>query len=200
MASIPACVKTVLLSEQLWWVFPTPCSYYLNRERVRESEEMPGDLSTADWALRERHALLTSSEDRMRSLEGKGPGLATINAVVAAAVVAAITVDWGKTMFAGRVLLVGAAVYSAFSLVMPIYLVGPLKRSTIHLPELAEAGQSKTPEIALAERAAVAAMENNLRNLRLSNLLDAARRELTYAFVLLLLWAFLVPATGLLKR
>jgi len=46
----------------------------------------------------------------------------------------------------------------------------------------------------------IPAMTNDLRNLRLSNLLDAARRELSYALVLLLLWAILVPASGVLRH
>jgi hypothetical protein len=59
---------------------------------------------------------------------------------------------------------------------------------------------SEDAEEALANSAATAAMKNDLRNLRLTNLLDAARRELAYALALVVLWTLLVPVTGVLKR
>jgi hypothetical protein len=83
---------------------------------------------------------------------------------------------------------------------MPLYLAGPVKRETLHVADLQDAAGDEDPEEGLADRAAQAAMRNDLRNLGLVNLLDAARRELFYTFALLLLWGLLVPATGVLRR
>jgi hypothetical protein len=197
---LPESVKKVLLSEQLWWAFPTPCTYYLNRERVREPDDMP-ELPMSEWALRERRELLAGSQERMASLEGKGPGLATVNAVVVAAVLLAIASGWDESALLGRLLLAAAAFYAAFSLLMPLYLVGPLPRAVIHVADLtAVAASERSKEEELATRAAQAAMENDLENRRISNMVDAARRELVYALGLLMFWVALVPITELLRR
>lgn len=197
--ALPKSVRRMLLSATFWWVLPTPATLYLNRERLREPLKSPS-LPAAEWSRSERRALLDRSEDRLRNLEGKGPGLATVSAVIVAAVLVAIASGWSKSTAPGRVILAFAAAYSALSLVMPLYLVGPLKRDTMHLAELDRAVRADDPEETLAESAAEAAMTNDLHSLRLSNLLDAARRELSYALILLLLWAVLVPATGLLRH
>lgn len=197
--SVPAWLDRVLLSEPVWWVLPTPTTYYLNRVRVTTPTDMP-DLPAADWARQERHNLLSGSQDRLASIEGKGPGLATVSAVIVGAVVLALASGWQESMWPGRLLLVLAAVYGGFSLLMPLYLVGPIKRETLDSADLQDAGGDEDPEERLADRAAQAAMRNDLRNLRLANLLDAARRELLYTFALLLLWGMLVPATGVLRR
>lgn len=196
---LPDYVRALLLSETAWRLLPTPAAYYLNRERVRDPMQPPA-LPDRDWTRRERHNLLSTGEERLRNIEGKGPGLATVSAVVVGAVLLAITGGWDDSTGFGRALLVLAAVYGALSLVMPIYLVGPLQRDAVHVAELEEAARSISPEERLAETAARAAMQNDLRNLRLSNLLDAARRELSYSLALLLLWVFLVPVTGLLRE
>jgi hypothetical protein len=160
----------------------------------------PPSLPVAEWTHRERRALLDRSEDRLRSLESKGPGLAAVSAVIVAAVVIAITTGWTESTALARLILVLAALYTVLSLLMPLYLVGPLKRDTVHVAELVAAAQASDPEESLSRSAAEAAMSNDLRNLRLSNLLDAARRELGYALVLLLLWALLVPVSGVLRH
>jgi hypothetical protein len=66
----------------------------------------------------------------------------------------------------------------------------------VHVADLEAAAQDARPEEVLAARSADAAMQNDLQNLRLANHLDASRRELAYALVLVVLWALLVPATG----
>ena len=43
-------------------------------------------------------------------------------------------------------------------------------------------------------------MANDFQNQRIANLLDASRRELSYALAALLLWVVLVPLTGVLMR
>jgi glutathione synthase/RimK-type ligase-like ATP-grasp enzyme len=198
-ALMPARVRSLLLTEPAWRLLPTPATWYLNRERLREPRTMPA-LPPAGWTRIERWALLAGSEGRLRNLEGKGTGLATISTVVTAAVVAAITTGWSESQFWGRLILASAAIYVFLSLLVPLYLVGPLKRSVIDVNDLVEASTTSAPEETLAERAAEAAMTTDLENLRVSNLLDAARRELAYVVVLLIAWLLLVPATGWLKH
>ena len=191
--------RRMLLSATFWRVLPTPATLYLNWARVREPVTPPS-LPVAEWTHRERRALLDRSEDRLRSLESKGPGLAAVSAVIVAAVLIAITTGWTESTALARLILVLAALYTVLSLLMPLYLVGPLKRDTVHVAELVAAAQASDPEESLSRSAVEAAMRNDLRNLRLSNLLDAARRELGYALVLLLLWALLVPVSGVLRH
>jgi len=197
--SLPSAVRGFLLSEPVWWLFPTPATWYLNSERVREPAQVPA-LPKTDWSRRVRHALLASSEERLRNIEAKGPGLATVSAVIVGAVLLAITGGWDESTLSARVVLGLAAFYAFLSLLMPLYLVGPLGRDTVHVKELKAAAASDDAEGTLADSAASAAMRNDLRNLRLTNLLDAARRELSYAFVLVALWVLLVPVTGALRR
>lgn len=192
---LPRSVRSALGSDAVWRLLPTPAMLYLNHECVRDPAEVP-NLPKSEWWQRERRALLAGSEERLRNLESKGPGLATVSAVVVAGVLVAIGSGWEGSAWPGRVILVAAAVYSTLSLVMPLYLVGPLRRDAVHLTELQAAADAGDPEESLAEAAAHAAMENDLRNLRLSNLLDAGRWELTYALALLLLWGWLVPVTS----
>lgn len=196
---LPKVVRRALLSEKFWWILPTPAILYLNRVRLREPVEVP-TLPPGNWSRRERHRLLAASEERLRNLEGKGPGLATLTAIVVAAVLVALTSGWAESTTVPRVILVLASIYVLLSLLMPLYLVGPLRRNTIHLVELETAAGGSDPEETTAQSAASAAMNNDLRNLRVANLLDAARRELIYALALLLAWVLLVPATGLLRR
>jgi hypothetical protein len=196
---MPDFIHRALLSEKLWWVLPTPAILYLNRVRLREPAEMPA-LPRGDWSRRERRTLLAASEDRLRNLEGKGPGLATITAIVVAAVLVSLSTGWNESTTMGRAMLMLASFYAVLSLLMPLYLVGPLRRDTVHLTELKTAAATDDPEEAIAVSAADAAMKNDLRNLRVANLLDAARRELCYALALLLVWVLLVPVTGLLRR
>ncbi len=197
--ALPPSLRRLLLSELFWRLLPTPATLYLNHAHVHEPMKVP-DFPAGDWSRRERRALLTSSEERMRNLEAKGPGLATISAVIVAAVLVSVTGGWDESTTLARIMLVLASVYAVLSLLMPLYLVGPLQRDAVHIAELETAALANDPEEALAKSAAEAAMSNDLRNLRLSNLLDAARRELSYALALLLLWAISVPGLSVLER
>lgn len=180
-------------------LLPTPATLLFNYRRVRKPMRAPS-LPLAEWSRRERHRLLIGSEERRRNLEGKGPGLATVSAVVVAAALVGITGGWKESDAVAKALLALAASYAGLSLLMPIYLVGPLKRNIIDARELEAAADMTDAEEALAQSAAEAAMINDLSNVQLSNLLEAARRELVYAFALLLLWVLLVPATALLQN
>jgi hypothetical protein len=193
-------IRKLLLSEPAWWLAPTPATYYLNRVRLREPDRLP-HLPANEWSRRERRTLLDSSEERLRSIEGKGPALATVSAIIVGATLLAITGGWNESADIARVILVLAAVYALLSLLMPLYLVGPVKRHVIHIRTLTEAAASgDAAEETLADRAAEAAMNNELQNMRLTNLLDASRRELVYTLALLVLWVILVPTTELLSR
>ena len=187
--------RSLLLSERFWRILPTPAIYYLNKKRVTTPVEVPS-MPETEWSQRERRSLLTTSEGRLRNIEGKGPGLATITAVIAAAVLLALGSGWDESDWVAKILLTLATLYTLLSLCTPIYLVGPLKRHTVHVADLKVAVQDAHPEEVLAARSADAAMQNDLQNLRLANHLDASRRELAYALVLVVLWALLVPVTG----
>ena len=92
-------------------MLPTPAIVYLNRARVTTPVEIPA-MPKSEWSQRERRALLDRSEDRLRNIEGKGPGLAAVTAVVAAAVLLALT-GWGESDWPARALLVVATLYLA---------------------------------------------------------------------------------------
>lgn len=188
------------IADAIWWrVTPTVATLYYNRKSVLHNPDAPPALPNTEWANRERREMLSGSEDRLRNLEGKGPGLATVSAVVVAAVLLVLTNGWKESDGLARVIVGLAVAYALFSLLMPLYLVGPLKRNTVGVPELKKAATAADPEETLAVEAATAAMSNNLRNIRVANLLDASRRELSYAVGLLVVWLLLVPATGFLR-
>ena len=77
--------------------------------------------------------------------------------------------------------------------------MGPLTRNTVTVEDLKEAVDAPQPDELLAQKSAEHAAKNDLQNTRLANHLDAARRELSYALALVIIWALLVPATGLLR-
>jgi hypothetical protein len=197
--ALPGPVRSLLLTDVVWRVLPTPAAAYFNRQRVTTPVEMPS-LPSTEWSRRERRALLSASEERLRNIEGKGPGLATVSAIIVGAVLIATTSGWQESTLIARILLAAATLYAVLCLCMPIYLVGPLKRHTVHVAEIQVAAQSDEPEEVLAAKAGEAAMLNDLQNQRLTNLLDAAQRELIYTLVLVVLWALLVPATGILRN
>lgn len=191
--------QRVVLWPGLGFVLPTATTLYYNHHYLR------GELKTAElppdpWAQDEANALLSRSEDRLRSLEAKGPGLATIAAVVAAGVVAAIIEGAGDATLVGKVLLGFAAWYATWSLFVPIYLVGPQARETIDLNHLIVAAVEERPEQYLAVRAQEAAQGNVRRAQRIGNLQHAARNELSAALAVLIAWLVLGPAAGLLQR
>jgi hypothetical protein len=193
---MPAWFRSVLLSDPFWRLLPTPAIVYLNGALVTTPAEVPA-MPETKWSQRERRALLTRSEDRLRNIEGKGPGLAAVTAVVAAAVLLALT-GWGESELPARVLLVLATLYLALSLCTPLYLVGPLTRNTLTVEDLKDAVDDRRPDELLAKKSAAHAAKNDLQNIRLANHLDAARRELSYSLALVIMWALLVPVTGLL--
>jgi hypothetical protein len=193
---VSARVQSLLLSEWLWRLLPTPAIYYLNRTRITTPTQVPA-MPDEEWSQRERRSLLARSEERLRNIEAKGPGLAAVTAVIAAAVLLALT-GWGESEWPAKLLLVLASVYVTLSLCTPLYLVGPLTRHTVTVEDLELAVQDPRPEELLAAKSAEQAMQNDLQNLRLANHLDASRRELAYALVLVIVWALLVPVTGLL--
>jgi hypothetical protein len=72
------------------YVLPTLSTLYVNRAALRQPGRPP-ILSEDEWSRTQRHNLLASSEDRLRSIEAKGPGLAAACAVVAAGVLLALS-------------------------------------------------------------------------------------------------------------
>jgi hypothetical protein len=194
---LSAGASKMLLSEWLWLILPTPAIFYLNRTRVTTPVEVP-TMPEEEWSRRERRSLLSRSEDRLRNIEGKGPGLAAVTAVIAAAVLLALT-GWGESEWPAKVLLALAAFYMALSLCTPLYLVGPLTRHTVTVEDLKDAAGDQRPQELLAKRSAEQAMQNDLQNLRLANHLDASRRELAYALALVIVWAILVPISTVLR-
>lgn len=191
--------QRVLLWPPLRFVLPTATTLYYNHLRLRDelkTFKLPPEL----WAQQEAKALLLRSEDRLRSLEAKGPGLATVAAVVAAGVVAAIIEGGSDATLVGKVLLGMAAWYAIWSLLVPIYLVGPQSRDTIDLNHVIVAAKSESPQQYLAVQAQEAAQGNVRRAHRIGNLQDAARNELSAALAMLTVWLVLGPAVGLLER
>src|SRR3954454_22337121 len=96
------CWQRVVLWRPLRFILPTATTLYFNHHYLR------GELETAKlpdraWAQREANGLLSRSEDRLRGLEAKGPGLATVAAVVAAGVVAAIIEGGDDATLLGKV-------------------------------------------------------------------------------------------------
>lgn len=191
--------QQVVLWPPLRFVLPTATTLYYNHHRLREDMKTV-ELPSQSWAQQEAKALLSRSEDRLRSLEAKGPGLATVAAVVVAGVVAAIIEGGSDATLGGRVLLGLAAWYAIWSLLVPIYLVGPQIRETVDLADLVVAAKEDSPEQFLAAQAQKAAQGNVRRAHRIGNLQDAARNELSAALVVLTVWLVLGPGVGLLER
>jgi len=192
-------VRRVMLSAVAEWLLPTPSTFYFNAVKMPPPPESP-ELPDADWVRKESHALLDRSEARRRAIETKGPGLATISAIFVAGVLVALANGWDRSTWPGRALLAAAIFYALVSLLVPIYLVGPLRRQTIRSSELAEAAEHGDPERFLAEKALAGAAINDHDNLSLTNLQDAARKEVWFVWLLLVSWLILVPLTGVAER
>jgi hypothetical protein len=62
--------------------------------------------------------------------------------------------------------------------------------------DVKDAVDDRRPDELLAQKSAEHAAGNDLQNIRLANHLDAARRELSYALALVIVWALRVPVTG----
>jgi hypothetical protein len=199
--AIPRCgpVRWVMLGAAAEWLLPTPSTFYFNAMEMPPPPES-AELPDAAWVRKESQALLDRSEDRRRTIETKGPGLATISAIFVASVLVALTNGWDRSTWPARVLLAAAIFYALVSLLVPIYLVGPLRRQTIRSNELAEAAKHGDPEKFLAEKARAGAAINDHDNAALTNLQDAARKEVGFVWLLLASWLILVPLTGVAER
>lgn len=191
--------QSIAMSKPLGLILPTPTTLYFNHYHLR-GELKTADLPADSWAQHEATQLLSRSEDRLRSLEAKGPGLAAVAAIVAAGVVAAIVEGGDDATLLGKVLLGLAAWYAIWSLAVPIWLVGPQPRETIDLNHLISAAAKDSPEQYLAVQAQRAAQGNVRRAQRIANLQDAARSELAAALAVLSAWLVLGPAVGVLER
>ena len=170
-------------------VLPLPLALYVNHRIIRDEPSRPPELPAMPWAFNEQQHLLERSEGRLESIESKGPGLATVSAIVAAAIGVAISLTWKDATSVQRIILCASAIYAAMSLVAPIKLVGPIDRSTVTLSQLTAAAEEGTPEASLAKVCSEAAANNDRSVLRLSNLQAASRNDLVAATLLFLVWA-----------
>jgi len=170
-------------------VLALPLALCTNRRFLAGRAAAPPDLPETPWAIAEQQRLLERSEQRLQSIEAKGPGLATVCAVVAAGIGVAISLTWRDASTLGRVLLGVSAAYAVMSLAAPIKLVGPIERSTITVAQLAEIAAGPAPEASLARQCAQAAADNDRSTLRLSNLQAASRNDLVAATLLFVAWA-----------
>jgi hypothetical protein len=169
-------------------VLSLPLALHVNRRFLAGPAAAPPELPENSWAFAEQQRLLDRSEQRLQSIEGKGPGLATVAAVVAAAIGVAISLSWNDATVLQRVVLAAAGAYALMSLATPIKLVGPIERSTITATQLAEIAGEEHPEARLARECAQAAADNDRSTLRLSNLQAASRNDLVAATVLFVAW------------
>jgi hypothetical protein len=170
-------------------VCPLPIALYVNHQITQDAPPPPPDLPQTPWAFSEQQRLLERSEGRLESIEGKGPGLATVSAIVAAAIAVAISLTWADATSGQQIVLIASGVYSTMSLVAPIKLVGPIARSTVTVEQLTIAAGEGTPEASLAKVCSEAAADIDRSVLRLSNLQAASRNDLIAATVLFLVWA-----------
>lgn len=166
-----------------------PLAVYANRTFLGGPAVPPPETPESPWVFTEQQRLLERSEQRLQSIEGKGPGLATVCAVVAAAIGVAISLTWKDDTTLSRLLLGLSAAYAVMSLAAPIKLVGPIERSTITAAQLAEIASSPAPEANLGRQCAQAAADNDRSALRLSNLQAASRNDFVAAAVLFVAWA-----------
>jgi hypothetical protein len=145
-------------------------------------------IRRSDWTAAELDRLTEQSHDRLRSIEAKGPGLATVSAVVGAAIGLAITATWDHATGAQRTLLVASAVYTFVSLICPIMLVGSVQRSVITLDKLAALSDTPDGEMEAFRVKVEAIAENDRHTNRLANLQTACSYDLRDALVLLAVW------------
>jgi hypothetical protein len=175
-------------------LLPLPLALYVNSRWLRGPAATPPTLPSASWAFAEQQRLLERSEERLGSIESKGPGLAAAGAVVAGAVGVAISLTWKDAGTLERVVSIASAAYVAMSLAAPIALVGPIPRSTITSSQLETIAHDPEPEARVAECCAQAAADNDLTTQRLSNLQAASRNDLVIAASLFAVWAVIAIA------
>lgn len=177
-------------------LLPLPLALYANRHYLSGAAPSPPELPETEWAFDEQQRLLERSEQRLESIEAKGPGLATVGAVVGAAIGVAISLTWSNASLAQRGLLLASGSYAVMSLAAPVKLVGPIERSTITSVQLAEVAGDPSPEASLARQYAQAAADNDRSTLRLSNLQAASRNDLVAATALFVAWAISALVCG----
>jgi hypothetical protein len=146
---------------------------------------------TEEWVLSEAAAILVCSQDRLRSIEGKGPALTAVCAIVVAAVGAAISFTWaGSTAFT-KVLLVVAAGHCVASLRAPLIFAGPLNHVTVRPASFQDAASAPDSVAHLVRCKLRAARTNDLIAERLAALQVASRNALLRAILLFALWSVL---------
>ncbi len=142
----------------------------------------------AAWTADELDRLLDQSHDRLRSIEGKGPGLATVSAVVGATLGLAISDTWQCATLIQRALLVAATGYTFVSLLSPILVVGSVRRNTLTLNALAELSRENVGVVRAFDVKAQAIAKNDWRVGRLANLQSACASDLRNALILIAVW------------
>jgi hypothetical protein len=165
-----------------------PVAVYANRRYLAADPPAPPHLPETAWAFAEQQRLLERSEERLQSIEAKGPGLATVSAIVVGAIVLAVSLRWDAASTLQRAVLFAAGAYGAMSLVAPITLVGPIARSSVTVEQLVTAAAEPAPEASLARACSEAAADIDHSVLRLSNLQAASRNDLAAATILFLVW------------
>jgi hypothetical protein len=185
-----------ILRRLLQQVLPLVLALYTNFRYLRsEVPEAEDALPKGDWVNEEAGDLLARSEGRLETVESKGPGLATVCAIVAAAIGVAISLTWDESTMLGKVLLVVAGAYSVMSLYAPVALVGPVRRETITRATVEDAAKQPDPPGYLAGRKARGSAVNDQTTLRLSNLQAAARNDVLKAILMFTVWG-IVALTG----
>jgi hypothetical protein len=165
-----------------------PVALYANHHYLASDPPAPPQLPATSWAFAEQQRLLERSEERLQSIEAKGPGLATVSAIVVAAIALAVSLNWETATTLQRAVLIAAGAYATMSLVAPITLVGPIERRTVTVDQLVTAAADAAPEASLARACSEAAADIDHSVIRLSNLQAASRNDLAAATVLFLVW------------
>lgn len=191
--------QKVLLSRWVRCALPTLTVIYINRTFLSTELPVP-NVPASSLPRDETRALLGRSEARLQSIEAKGPGLATTSAIIIGALVVALVSGWSESTTIGRVFLAAATWCGLLSLVMPIYLVGPLPRNTVDVTDLVAAAESDAPTQHLMHVEVASYQANVRRAQRLANLQNASRSELIVALAVLATWAILGPGTGIARN
>jgi hypothetical protein len=172
--------------------FALPYALYVNQHYAPDDEKIASEAAPeGEWVTDEASALLERSEQRLQGIEAKGPGLATVCGIVAAAIGLAISLHWSESNDASKVVLVVAGAYSFMSLWAPIRLVGPVRRATVTSGTVRGAADEDKPQHYLATEKMRAAAENDRTTLRFSNQQAASRNDALNAALLFAAWAIL---------
>jgi hypothetical protein len=173
-------------------VAPLPYALYANHRYRSAEDNTPAPVPpNGDWTSDEASALLDRSEQRLQSIESKGPGLATACAIIVGSIAAAISLTWSEADLGAQIILVASGAYSVLSLWAPILLVGPVRRSTVTLQTLTGASQADDAVRYIAAKKLEAAAENDRTTFVLANHQAASRNDLRNALLLFVIWAVL---------